>query len=270
MPGDSVKIEGVYKFVKTITNSSINNTFGLYLSDEDVVVVGSYNNALVKLDTNNNLLFIKKNLKAPDSTLLVDLLGMAIDKNGSIFQAAGNGLFKLDSLGAALIQFDSIPHAAGVALNSSFVFATDGESVFKFNYDGNLINKWSSYGNQVDQIMNAYSLFVINDTVIVCDADNRRIQIFNTDGAHLGSWGSDGAARGQFSSRPMGIAIHPNGNIYVVESNGRLTIFDRHGGYIGHFIVDVKNREAESISVNKSGEFAIGVRETIHLYKTRQ
>ena len=63
-----------------------------------------------------------------------------------------------------------------------------------------------------------------NDTVYVCDTYNHKICIYDTDGALLHSFGSEGTAPGQFN-RPYGIAVDKDGLIYVTDKNNRVQIF---------------------------------------------
>ena len=63
----------------------------------------------------------------------------------------------------------------------------------------------------------------------VVDGGNFRVQIFSADGQYVGSFGSIGVTRGQFS-RPKGIDTDPDGNIYVTDSAfGNFQIFSPAG-----------------------------------------
>ena len=60
--------------------------------------------------------------------------------------------------------------------------------------------------------------------ILVTDA-NHRVTIFDKDGVYVSHFGSNGSVIGQFSN-PYGIAISPNGNIYVADyDNQRVQIF---------------------------------------------
>lgn len=57
------------------------------------------------------------------------------------------------------------------------------------------------------------------------DADNHRIQKFDSNGKFITKWGSKGNGDGQFTS-PAGIAIDSSGNVYVVDTgNDRIQVF---------------------------------------------
>ena len=60
------------------------------------------------------------------------------------------------------------------------------------------------------------------DEIAVTDQGNHRIQIFNSNGNYLRSFGWRGSKAGEFD-RPRGIAFHKNGNIFVVDTgNNRI------------------------------------------------
>jgi tripartite motif-containing protein 71 len=78
--------------------------------------------------------------------------------------------------------------------------------------------------------------------VYVVDADNHRLQVFDTAGAYLGQWGSEGSGPGQFMGRdddgdfplPASVAVAPDGTVYVADAgNHRIQYFDPAGTYLG-------------------------------------
>ncbi len=75
-------------------------------------------------------------------------------------------------------------------------------------------------------------------SLYVADTRNHRVQKFDAAGGFLLSWGSfccvEGAAAGpgQFNE-PWGIAVGPDGSVYVADTwNHRVQKFDANGGYI--------------------------------------
>jgi DNA-binding beta-propeller fold protein YncE len=65
--------------------------------------------------------------------------------------------------------------------------------------------------------------------VYVVDGANFRVQIFESDGTYVDTFGTVGVYPGQFS-RPKGVAADPDGNIYVTDTAfGNFQIFDADG-----------------------------------------
>ena len=84
-----------------------------------------------------------------------------------------------------------------------------------------------------------YSLWGVavnaRDEIAVTDRWNKRVQIFNSDGKYLRSFGGRGHKLGELDI-PKGIAFHNNGNIFVAEGEAnRIQIFSGEGEYVGMF-----------------------------------
>jgi len=86
--------------------------------------------------------------------------------------------------------------------------------------------KWlSSYGISIDS----------NGNIYVCDWVKSQIQIFDSQGKFISSFGTKGEENGQLNY-PMGITINSKGNIIVSEcDNHRIQIFDSKGNFISKF-----------------------------------
>ena len=64
------------------------------------------------------------------------------------------------------------------------------------------------------------------------DANNHRIQIFNSHGQFVRKFGFEGKGNGQMNG-PLGVGLLSNGNIVVSENDGnRLQIFDFEGNFV--------------------------------------
>ncbi len=65
------------------------------------------------------------------------------------------------------------------------------------------------------------------------DMAHQRLQYFTPTGSFLGKWGSAGSGNGQFYDL-RGIAIAPNGNVYVADmGNDRIQYFTPAGSFLG-------------------------------------
>ncbi len=99
------------------------------------------------------------------------------------------------------------------------------------------------------------------DEIAVTDSFNHRVQIFNTDGNYLRSFGRKGNKAGEFNN-PGGIAFHNNGNIFVADSNNhRIQIFSGEGEYVDMFggegSVDSQLSDPWGLSVDSDGNIII-------------
>ena len=86
--------------------------------------------------------------------------------------------------------------------------------VFKFSKDGKLIKTWGQLGDGPDDFDQPHALAMDSKgRLFVGDRSNNRIKIFDQDGKLLDTWY-------QFS-RPSGIFIDKDDNIYVADSESQ-------------------------------------------------
>ena len=70
--------------------------------------------------------------------------------------------------------------------------------------------------------------------ILVTETSNNWVDVFDSAGNYLRTFGSEGSANGQFVS-PTGIIIH-NNLIYIADfSNHRIQIFDSDANFVGKF-----------------------------------
>ena len=72
------------------------------------------------------------------------------------------------------------------------------------------------------------------DEIAITDCWNHRVQIFDSGGNYLRSFGRRGTNQGELSF-PRGICFDNNRNIFVADSNHRIQIFNGEGKYMGMF-----------------------------------
>ena len=81
------------------------------------------------------------------------------------------------------------------------------------------------------------AVLVHNDEIYVVDTGNERVQVFGLDGTFRRTWGGYGSEPGQLRE-PVGIAVGPDGLIYVADSdNARISVFTPEGSPVRQFPV---------------------------------
>ncbi|MCA9286926.1 MAG: NHL repeat-containing protein, partial [Phycisphaerales bacterium] len=74
----------------------------------------------------------------------------------------------------------------------------------------------------------------LNGRILVADAGNDRVQIFDPDGGLLGGFGSRGREPGQFNN-PTGVAVDATGICVADTGNDRVQLFDSEGKFLRSF-----------------------------------
>ncbi len=98
---------------------------------------------------------------------------------------------------------------------------------------------WGGPGTEPGQFQRPRDMaFAPDGTLYVADTDNQRIQRLDSNGEPLQSWGSfadvaQGAAPGGTFNQPWGIAVGPNGSVYVADTwNHRIQKFTPAGEFV--------------------------------------
>lgn len=114
---------------------------------------------------------------------------------------------------------------------SGDIFVSEGHSsatganarILKFSADGKLLKTWGRKGSGPDELDQPHALAMDSKgRLFVGDRGNNRIKIFDQDGTLLDTWY-------QFS-RPSGIYIDKNDNIYVADSESG-SVAPAHGAW---------------------------------------
>ncbi len=95
------------------------------------------------------------------------------------------------------------------------LFVSDGygnSRVHRFSASGTLERSWGEPGAEPGEFHLPHGILVRDDTVLVADRENDRVQLFDMDGVFLNEW--DGF------HRPQSCVEGPDGLVYVAESAG--------------------------------------------------
>jgi len=193
---------------------------------------------------------------------------MDLDHNIWLVDAPAHVIYKMDPQGKVLLQLGqkgtagtghntfNLPTDVGFAPDGDF-YVTDGYAgarVVKFSHDGKYLLEWGSRGSGPGQFELPHNLVVdAQGKVYVTDRDNRRIQVFDSNGKFLAQWptmeGVSGLAitpdqhlwaggvlldlQGQVLARlpganasgGHGVAVSPSGDVYLAQLNGKVQKF---------------------------------------------
>src|SRR5436309_1461066 len=160
---------------------------------------------------------------------------------GTIPAGRGHQVFKFSRDGKLLMtlgkpgggrdpEFFFQPNDVLVAPNGD-IFVSEGHAsapgstarVLKFSKDGKLIKSWGKLGTAPGEFDQPHALAMDSKgRLFVGDRNNNRIEIFDQDGKFLDQWT-------QFS-RPSGVYIDKNDNIYVADSESE-SVSRNHDGW---------------------------------------
>jgi len=125
---------------------------------------------------------------------------------------------------------EMVPHPSGD------LFVSDGyrnARVHRFDPEGHLKYSWGQPGKTGrGEFHLPHSLALHEGLIYVCDRENHRLQVFNTEGEHISTWTD--------IQRPMDISVDPDGMLVVSEgsvnkSSARVSVLDREGNVLSRF-----------------------------------
>jgi predicted membrane-bound mannosyltransferase/DNA-binding beta-propeller fold protein YncE len=189
--------------------------------------------------------------------------GIAIAPDGSIYVADSNNhrVQKFDADGQFVLAFGTWsgeppgsnffnpewapprgtfyePWDVAVA-NDGSVYVADlwNSRIQKFDADGNFITMWGHFGESGGRAEGAQGTFfgprgvAVDEQgrVFVTDTGNKRVQVFDSNGAFLFQFGGGGLLENNLDE-PVGIDIGPDGQIVIADTwNGRIQVFTPDG-----------------------------------------
>tara|TARA_B100000949_G_scaffold234727_1_gene254770 strand:- start:14 stop:880 length:867 start_codon:yes stop_codon:yes gene_type:complete len=154
------------------------------------------------------------------------------------YTAGGEALRTLGEKLAPSPSFQGLPFnmPSGLAISpSGELYVSDGyggHRVHKFSADGELLLSWGKQGTGPGEFALLHNIWVDKrERVIICDRENDRIQLFNSDGDFLEEWTD--------LSSPGDVWIHEN-HIYCIEqgSHGGVSIWTLDGNVVSRWKID--------------------------------
>ena len=114
---------------------------------------------------------------------------------------------------------------------SGEVFISDGyvnARCHRFSAGGELLASWGTPGANTGEFVLPHSVWVdVRDRVWVADRENRRIQLFDLDGAFLEEWTD--------IARPTDFHTRDDGVVFVAELDAGIAVLDLDGGVVARF-----------------------------------
>lgn len=183
--------------------------------------------------------------------------GLALDKVGTatyLYAAdqVGGRIFKIDvatgtragvygQVGNGPVEFNN-PYGIAVdpVSHDLYIAERGNDRVQRITNTGQFVTAWGGVGTAPGQFESPIGIAAdANGNVYVVDHDNSRVQKFHVqangtgwDVSFVTSWGSLGAAHGQFDA-PYGIALDAAGNVWVADGrNHRVQKFDANGNFL--------------------------------------
>lgn len=173
---------------------------------------------------------------------------VAVDEKDNIYvtDSEAGKVFVFDPHGKTQHVFGSLKHGegffkrpTGIAIDREThrVYVTDtlADRVYILDADGRVLRSFGERGGETGEFNFPVDVQVKNGVVVVVDAMNFRIQLFDRDGNFQGQIGTSGDPAGGIY-RPKGIGIDSEDHIYVVDSElGIVQVFDRRGRLLYRF-----------------------------------
>ena len=204
-------------------------------SHGNIVVADSWNHRVQVFDSNGNFLSKFGEQGSRDNQLKYPE-GLSINGNRDIIVAdTSNNLIKIfSSSGEYLHKFGGAgflvnPHHC-IQYGQYFIVSDYGDNSIKmFNLEGKCISKFGKGGNKDGEFDSPCYLSVNKEGLLmVCDAGNSRIQLFEPRGMKfVTKFGRKGSGRGEFKNL-VSTANLSDGRIVVCDTyNNRIQVFDK-------------------------------------------
>lgn len=173
---------------------------------------------------------------------------VAVDEKDNIYvtDSIAGKVFVFDPKGKTRHVFGSLrggegffKRPTGIAIDNQThqVYVTDTlrDRVYILDANGKVVRDFGKRGAEPGEFNLPTAVYVKNGNVVVVDAMNFRLQLFDREGKFRQMIGSTGDPAGGIY-RPKGVAIDSEDHIYIVESEwGLVEVFDREGQLLYRF-----------------------------------
>ena len=187
--------------------------------------------------------------------------GVAVGKDGTVYASDWTNntirVFKPDGEKTQIGKSDNsrnnnIYHPCGIALIGNTIYVVShGGHIEMYSTDGTFIDEFGA-----DKLSHPYGICTDictdgKERVLVADYDNKRIQIFTSQGVFIKSIGC--------STNPCDVAVDPEGNIHAaLYSNNHIAIYSEDGNLIDTYDLEGKLKHPTAIYIDSKGYRFIG------------
>jgi len=177
-------------------------------------------------------------IQRADELPLPSPVALAVDKTGNVLVSDSSLklllVIRKNSDLAVPVKLDvALQQPTGLAIDKTtgdiYLLDTSQHQLLVFNAAGELKKRLGQRGIKPGEFNFPTHIQLSNDHLLVTDAMNFRIQIFNLQGKYLSEFGQAGQSSG-YLSRPKGVATDQQGNIYIVDGLlNNIQLFNRQG-----------------------------------------
>ncbi|NOY67730.1 MAG: hypothetical protein GXP13_10055 [Gammaproteobacteria bacterium] len=205
-----------------VDNSRINKPYGVAFDGNEFLVVDTRGPGYMVLSSDDKLI---KTVKGSGGGRMVKPINITLDDKGNRYVTdTGRNQVLLYDKNDGFVRAYGIKKQfkpADVLIDGTDLYISDllnHEIHVLDQKTGKTLSKISSVGSKKDEVFFPTNLALDpNGNLLISDTGNYRVQLFNTNGNYIRSYGHAGSGLGQFA-RPKGIAVDRDGQIYVVDS----------------------------------------------------
>ena len=163
---------------------------------------------------------------------------IAVGDKGELFVTETNRYTVLDAQGQRVLTIgskkeppfeDGEPYGITTDGEGNVYVTSDDHKLWKFNRHGEVVKSVGKKGGNVGEFDEPFNVQYHNRQVYVCDSDNGRVQVFDSNLNFVRSFGNG-------PDQPMDIDFDSQGNMYVADTKkDQVLVFSEDGQYLRHF-----------------------------------